>query len=234
MPRDYIRLGWGVDGIPSDAERDVQIAKAREIIYGKEENGMVGKPEETLCHVMVGASKEPFVGVNAFGFQVQTHLPSYPVWWIRDTPHGHCDWEWTDDKDKAVKLTGYWQARFLAWCRRDSGRPNFGVVLAGGENGMKQYAEQLRTLAGFVQDQINSPTVKLIRSRLERIASKLEHPEGTPLRPVAEIRNWCVIIRAIWERGAVQAEALEELKRRGLWLSDEQKVQAGLKEERKS
>lgn len=39
---------------------------------------------------------------------------------------------------------------------------------------------------------------------------------------------FAVIIRAIHTRGAEQKAALRELNRRGLWLSDEQKVQAGL------
>jgi hypothetical protein len=37
---------------------------------------------------------------------------------------------------------------------------------------------------------------------------------------------YVVIIRAIHERGTSQREALEELDRRGLWLSEEQKRQA--------
>lgn len=39
---------------------------------------------------------------------------------------------------------------------------------------------------------------------------------------------YCVIIQAIHERGETQAAALRELRLRGLWLSDEQKQQAGL------
>jgi hypothetical protein len=54
----------------------------------------------------------------------------------------------------------------------------------------------------------------------------------TKLEPVSAIPAYAVIIRATWERGAVQAEALAELNRRGLWLSDEQKRQAGLVSER--
>lgn len=41
-------------------------------------------------------------------------------------------------------------------------------------------------------------------------------------------QNFVVIINAIHERGEKQQEALAELNKRGLWLSDEQKVQAGL------
>lgn len=51
-----------------------------------------------------------------------------------------------------------------------------------------------------------------------------------PLTPVKIIPPYAVIIRAIWERGEVQSEALAELERRGLWLNEEQKAQAGLKE----
>lgn len=40
--------------------------------------------------------------------------------------------------------------------------------------------------------------------------------------------NFCVITQAIWERGPVQVIALNELNRRGLWLSPEQRLQAGL------
>jgi len=48
------------------------------------------------------------------------------------------------------------------------------------------------------------------------------------LSDVRTIPAYAVIIRATWERGAVQAEALAELDRRGLWLSDAQRKQAGL------
>lgn len=50
---------------------------------------------------------------------------------------------------------------------------------------------------------------------------------NTILRPVRDIPAYAVIIRAIHERGPAQAEALAELERRGLWLSDAQKQQAG-------
>lgn len=48
------------------------------------------------------------------------------------------------------------------------------------------------------------------------------------LDPVETIPAYAVIIRAIWERGPIQQEALAELDRRGLWLTDDQKLQAGL------
>jgi len=48
------------------------------------------------------------------------------------------------------------------------------------------------------------------------------------LTPVREIPSYAVIIRAIHERGDTQREALAELDRRRLWLSPEQKIQAGL------
>ena len=50
----------------------------------------------------------------------------------------------------------------------------------------------------------------------------------TKLRDVTKIPAYAVIIRAIHERGAAQAEAMAELARRGLWLSAEQKRQAGV------
>lgn len=40
--------------------------------------------------------------------------------------------------------------------------------------------------------------------------------------------SYIVIIRCIHDRGETQRLALVELNRRGLWLSDEQRVQAGL------
>jgi hypothetical protein len=48
------------------------------------------------------------------------------------------------------------------------------------------------------------------------------------LTPVRAIPAFCVIIRAIHERGPTQQEALDELDRRGLWLAEHQKIEAGL------
>lgn len=45
---------------------------------------------------------------------------------------------------------------------------------------------------------------------------------------IEKAQHFVVIIRAIHERGESQRQALEELKARGLWLSDDQKRQAGL------
>lgn len=50
----------------------------------------------------------------------------------------------------------------------------------------------------------------------------------TVLSPVRSIPAYAVIIRATWERGETQREALAELDRRGLWLSADQRAQAGL------
>jgi hypothetical protein len=50
----------------------------------------------------------------------------------------------------------------------------------------------------------------------------------TKLKPISEIENSAVLIRAIYEHGPHQLEAVAELNRRGLWLTDEQKRQAGL------
>lgn len=41
--------------------------------------------------------------------------------------------------------------------------------------------------------------------------------------------HFCVIIQAIHERGETQRAALDELAARGLWLSADQRSQAGLK-----
>ena len=48
------------------------------------------------------------------------------------------------------------------------------------------------------------------------------------LVPPQDLRDWELIIRCIHQRGADQERCLEELRRRGLWLSDEQRAQAGL------
>ena len=42
-----------------------------------------------------------------------------------------------------------------------------------------------------------------------------------------KLPHYAVIIRCIHERGESQRMALAELNRRGLWLSAEQKIQAG-------
>lgn len=44
----------------------------------------------------------------------------------------------------------------------------------------------------------------------------------------AKLESFCVIIQAIHERGETQRAALDELRARGLWLSAEQRQQAGL------
>lgn len=44
----------------------------------------------------------------------------------------------------------------------------------------------------------------------------------------AKLKSFCLIIQAIHERGKTQVIALDELNRRGLWLSPEQRKQAGL------
>ena len=49
----------------------------------------------------------------------------------------------------------------------------------------------------------------------------------TILTPVSEVAAFVVIIRCIWERGQNQDDALRELQLRGLWLSPEQRLQAG-------
>lgn len=48
----------------------------------------------------------------------------------------------------------------------------------------------------------------------------------TLLLPVRSIPAFAVIIRATYERGDIQREALIELRRRGLWLNADQKLRA--------
>lgn len=55
---------------------------------------------------------------------------------------------------------------------------------------------------------------------------------STKLTPVRDIPSYAVIIRCIWERGVTQEEALDELERRRLWLSETQAAQAGVTRER--
>lgn len=50
----------------------------------------------------------------------------------------------------------------------------------------------------------------------------------TKLAPVRKMKSWVVIIRCIHCRGQDQKDALVELERRGLWLSEEQKFEAEL------
>lgn len=49
----------------------------------------------------------------------------------------------------------------------------------------------------------------------------------TKLTPVREVPDYAVIIRCVWCRGADQQEAFAELELRRLWLSEDQKTQAG-------
>lgn len=53
-------------------------------------------------------------------------------------------------------------------------------------------------------------------------------PVVRALSPVRNVPHFAVILRCIHERGETQREALIELDRRGLWLTYEQKVSAGL------
>lgn len=48
------------------------------------------------------------------------------------------------------------------------------------------------------------------------------------VRMLDKAQHFVVIINCVHERGDRQTLALAELNARGLWLSDEQKVQAGL------
>ena len=48
------------------------------------------------------------------------------------------------------------------------------------------------------------------------------------LLPVRSLPSCAVLLRAVWERGATQAEALAEIRRRGIWLTPQQRRDAGL------
>lgn len=55
---------------------------------------------------------------------------------------------------------------------------------------------------------------------------------ATKLSSVKSIPAYAVIIRCIHERGPTQEEALDELARRRLWLSEDQVLQAQVSRER--
>jgi len=63
---------------------------------------------------------------------------------------------------------------------------------------------------------------------MERRVLRRRYGRAARLTPVREIPAYAVIIRAIHERGRTQKEALAELDRRGLWLTEEQKRQAAM------
>ena len=48
------------------------------------------------------------------------------------------------------------------------------------------------------------------------------------LLPVRSLPSYAVLLRAVWERGPTQAEALAEIRRRGIWLTPQQRRDAGL------
>ena len=48
------------------------------------------------------------------------------------------------------------------------------------------------------------------------------------LTPASKLKSYQLIIRCIHQRGEDQAACLIELRRRGLWLSPEQRAHAGL------
>jgi hypothetical protein len=52
--------------------------------------------------------------------------------------------------------------------------------------------------------------------------------DGEVLVKPRRLASWCLIIRCIHQRGEDQRNCLAELSRRGLWLTEEQKIQAGL------
>ena len=58
-----------------------------------------------------------------------------------------------------------------------------------------------------------------------------QRTEGTTVLTTPDkLKSWQLIIRCIHQRGADQEDCLKELAARGLWLSAEQKAQAGLAE----
>ena len=57
---------------------------------------------------------------------------------------------------------------------------------------------------------------------------------ATKLYPVGTIPSYAVVIRCEYCRGEEQAEALVELARRGLWLSRDQQLTAGLDPEQET
>ena len=87
----------------------------------------VGVPAETMRHIFPDASKFP-AHIDCICFQVQAHLEGYPVWYVRDLPANGGDFEWTEDPAAAKLLGWFWQVRFLAFCRRDTNRPNYGCL----------------------------------------------------------------------------------------------------------
>ena len=87
----------------------------------------VGVPVETMRHIFPDASKLP-AHIDCICFQVQAHLDGYPVWYVRDLPANGSDFEWTEDPAAAKLLGWFWQQRFLAFCRRDTNRPNYGCL----------------------------------------------------------------------------------------------------------
>jgi hypothetical protein len=58
--------------------------------------------------------------------------------------------------------------------------------------------------------------------------SKLYKEDGGVLVHPSKLLAYQVIIRAIHQRGEDQENCLAELARRGLWLTDDQRIQAGL------
>ena len=51
------------------------------------------------------------------------------------------------------------------------------------------------------------------------------------MAPVKDIPTYACIIRATWERGEVQREALIELLRRGTWLTEDMRAQGEISAE---
>ena len=75
------------------------------------------------------------------GFCTQTHIGRrtgagvyHPIWYVAGIPHPKgskaalrygVDWEWTDDRSKAIDLSLYWQRRFRRDCERTNRQAQF-------------------------------------------------------------------------------------------------------------
>lgn len=113
--------------------------------------------------------------------------------------------------NKALKLH-YWRGKkppsigYLQWADiRGDGRNRRGLWMVTNENGGVSSVHDLRG--------------RTMRETIRRIDLAIKFDR---------LQSYCVIIQAIHERGETQRAAMRELARRGLWLSDEQKKQAGV------
>lgn len=97
-----------------------------------------------------------------------------------------------------------------------------------GIGGMGKAANYKIIMSGDSQDEINAEIAKLNAADDELLTELDTDPTDAEPTGFEGKENFVVIINAIHERGERQAAALRELNNRGLWLSDDQKAQAGL------